>query len=93
MIQESSRREEDAKKNLKTIKYWINNAGINGGRRALRDVPVSQVEMVVKVNLIGTLLCTKVAMDIMAEQVRWVCGFSSVLLMIDPLLTTKTNLM
>jgi len=57
-----------AKKNLKTIKYWINNAGINGGRRALRDVPVSQVEMVVKVNLIGTLLCTKVAMDIMAEQ-------------------------
>lgn len=58
-----------AKKKLGVIEYWINNAGVNGGRRALRDVPVSQVEMVVKVNLLGTLLCTKVAMDIMAQQV------------------------
>ena len=58
-----------AKEKLGTINYWINNAGVNGGRRALRDVPVSQVEMVVKVNLLGILLCTKVAMDIMAEQV------------------------
>jgi chlorophyll(ide) b reductase len=59
-----------AKDNLGTVGYWINNAGVNGGRRALRDVPVSQVEQVVKVNLLGTLLGTKVAMDIMAEQVR-----------------------
>ena len=58
-----------AKDNLGTVNYWINNAGVNGGRRALRDVPVSQVELVVKVNLLGVLLCTKVAMDIMAEQV------------------------
>jgi chlorophyll(ide) b reductase len=58
-----------AKGKLGTVKYWINNAGVNGGRRALRDVPVSQVELVVKVNLLGVLLCTKVAMDIMAEQV------------------------
>lgn len=59
---------EFAKKNMGTIKYWINNAGVNGGRRALRDVPVSQVELVVKVNLLGILLCTKTAMDIMADQ-------------------------
>ena len=58
-----------AKEKLGTVNYWINNAGVNGGRRALRDVPVSQVELVVKVNLLGVLLCTKVAMDIMAEQV------------------------
>lgn len=57
-----------AVKNLQTIQYWINNAGVNGGRRALQDVPISQVELVVKVNLLGTLLCTKVAMDIMANQ-------------------------
>lgn len=50
------------------IGYWINNAGVNGGRRALKEVPINQVETVVKVNLLGTLLCTKVAMDIMAEQ-------------------------
>lgn len=57
-----------AKSNLGTIGYWINNAGINGGRRALRDVQVSQVEAVVKVNLLGVLLCTKVAMAIMEQQ-------------------------
>lgn len=57
-----------AKEKLGTIGYWINNAGINGGRRALMDVPINQVEMVVKVNLLGILLSTKVAMDIMADQ-------------------------
>jgi chlorophyll(ide) b reductase len=39
-----------AKKNLGTVNYWINNAGVNGGRRDLRDVSISQVEMVVKVS-------------------------------------------
>jgi len=57
-----------AQEKMGTINFWINNAGVNGGRRALKDVPVEQVDMVVKVNLLGTLLCTKVAMDIMAEQ-------------------------
>lgn len=60
---------EFAKKNLGTVNYWINNAGVNGGRRDLRDVPISQVELVVKVNLLGTLLCTKAAMELMGEQV------------------------
>jgi len=59
---------EFAKKSLGNIKYWINNAGVNGGRRELRDVPINQVELVVKVNLLGVLLCSKVAMDIMGEQ-------------------------
>lgn len=58
-----------ATSNLETVNFWINNAGVNGGRRDLRDVPVSQVELVVKVNLMGTLLCTKAAMEIMGEQV------------------------
>lgn len=66
-----------AKKNLGTVNYWINNAGVNGGRRDLRDVPISQVELVVKVNLMGTLLCTKAAMDIMGEQVRILRSFCS----------------
>lgn len=53
---------------LGKVGYWINNAGINGGRRALMDVPVQTVEAVVKVNLLGILLGTKVAMDVMANQ-------------------------
>jgi NAD(P)-dependent dehydrogenase (short-subunit alcohol dehydrogenase family) len=58
-----------ATKSLGTVGYWINNAGVNGGRRALSDVPISQVELVVKVNLMGTLLCTKAALDLMGAQV------------------------
>lgn len=57
-----------AKDKLGTVTHWINNAGVNGGRRDLRDVPISQVELVVKVNLMGTLLCTKVALDLMGKQ-------------------------
>lgn len=57
-----------AKEKLGTIGYWINNAGVNGGRRDLRDVPFAQVELVVKVNLLGVLYGTKVAMDIMGQQ-------------------------
>eukprot|EP00527_Entomoneis_sp_CCMP2396_P006924 CAMPEP_0198154516 /NCGR_PEP_ID=MMETSP1443-20131203/68638_1 /TAXON_ID=186043 /ORGANISM="Entomoneis sp., Strain CCMP2396" /LENGTH=298 /DNA_ID=CAMNT_0043821195 /DNA_START=188 /DNA_END=1084 /DNA_ORIENTATION=+ len=59
---------EFAKSNLNTIGYWINNAGINGGRRDLRDVSMNMVETVIKVNLLGILFCTKVAMDILGEQ-------------------------
>jgi len=57
-----------AKENLGTIHHWINNAGINGGRRSLLDVPTSQVELVVKVNLLGILLCTKEAISILSSQ-------------------------
>ena len=39
-----------AKENLGTVTQWINNAGVNGGRRALVDVSYAQVEMVVKVS-------------------------------------------
>lgn len=59
---------EFAKEKMGKIGYWINNAGINGGRRALTEVPFKEVELVVKVNLLGILYGTKVAMDIMAEQ-------------------------
>ena len=57
-----------AKQKLGNIGYWVNNAGINGGRRALSELTMQQVETVVKVNLLGIFYCTKVAMDIMGEQ-------------------------
>jgi len=57
-----------AQTQLGKIGYWINNAGINGGRRSFMEVPMSTVELVVKVNLMGVLMGTKVAMDIMKEQ-------------------------
>lgn len=57
-----------AQTQIGTVHYWVNNAGINGGRRSFLDVPISVVEAVVKVNLIGVLLCTQVAIKLMQQQ-------------------------
>ncbi|KAJ1619457.1 hypothetical protein T492DRAFT_1085242 [Pavlovales sp. CCMP2436] len=59
---------EFAKEKLGTVGWWINNAGINGGRRPFVDVPIKAVEAVVKVNLLGVLYCTQVAIKLMHEQ-------------------------
>lgn len=59
---------EFAKEKLKTIGYWINNAGINGGRRPFTEVPMGAIEAVVKVNLLGVLYGTHVAIKLMQEQ-------------------------
>jgi len=50
------------------VHYWINNAGINGGRRPFTSLSTSTVEAVVKVNLVGVLVCTKVALELMQNQ-------------------------
>jgi len=57
-----------AKDSIGTVHYWINNAGINGGRRPFTTLSTGAVEAVVKVNLIGVLLCTKVALEVMQAQ-------------------------
>ena len=57
-----------AKENIGTVHYWINNAGINGGRRPFTSLSTNAVEAVVRVNLIGVLLCTKVALEVMQAQ-------------------------
>lgn len=59
---------EFAQEKLGTIHYWINNAGINGGRRSFDSLGYKTIEAVVKVNLLGTLYCTQVALKIMKEQ-------------------------
>ena len=57
-----------AKDKIGIVHYWINNAGINGGRRPFTSLSTSTVESVIKVNLVGVLLCTKVAMELMQSQ-------------------------
>ena len=59
---------EFASEKLGTVHYWINNAGINGGRRPFTEVPTTVVEAVVKVNLVGLLLCTHAAIQMMQQQ-------------------------
>lgn len=52
----------------RVVHYWVNNAGINGGRRAFTELSTGTIEAVVKVNLLGTLLCTQEAMKLMMGQ-------------------------
>lgn len=59
---------EFTKKNIGVVHYWINNAGINGGRRRFTELSQEMVEAVVKVNLGGILLCTHAAMCMMEQQ-------------------------
>lgn len=56
------------KQKLRVVHYWINNAGINGGRRRFTEVPAEMVETVMRVNLGGILLCTRIAMEMMEQQ-------------------------
>jgi len=57
------------KEKIRIVHYWINNAGINGGRRRFTELSPEEVEAVLKVNLGGILLCTHFAMKMMEEQV------------------------
>lgn len=50
------------------VHYWINNAGINGGRRRFSEISAETLEAVVKVNLGGIILCTHAAMKMMEQQ-------------------------
>ncbi|CAK0859965.1 unnamed protein product, partial [Prorocentrum cordatum] len=59
---------EFVKSKVGVVHYWINNAGINGGRRKFSEIPAETIEAVVKVNLGGILLCTHAAMKMMEDQ-------------------------
>jgi len=56
------------KNEIGTVHYWINNAGINGGRRRFTELSMEEVEAVLRVNLGGILLCTHAAMTMMEQQ-------------------------
>lgn len=56
------------KDSIGVVHYWINNAGINGGRRRFTDLSVEEVTKVVNVNLGGIVICTHVAMKMMEDQ-------------------------
>jgi len=59
---------EFVKESIGTVHHWVNNAGINGGRRRFTELSPETIEAVVKVNLSGVLLCTHAAMKLMQEQ-------------------------
>lgn len=51
------------------IDYWINNAGVANPTKAyLDELPVDEIDFVIRTNLTGTILATKVALNLMKEQ-------------------------
>jgi len=57
-----------AKSNLGTVHKWINNAGVNGGRRHFDELEYNDIAKVVNVNLLGALYCTNAAMKLLQQQ-------------------------
>ncbi|CAH8392024.1 unnamed protein product [Eruca vesicaria subsp. sativa] len=57
-----------AVKELGSINIWINNAGTNKGFRPLLDFTEEDIKQIVSTNLIGSILCTRGAMEVMSRQ-------------------------
>lgn len=57
-----------AVKELGSINIWINNAGTNKGFRPLLEFTEEDIKQIVSTNLIGSILCTRGAMDVMSRQ-------------------------
>ncbi|KAL9252554.1 putative chlorophyll(ide) b reductase NYC1, chloroplastic [Drosera capensis] len=53
---------------LGTINIWINNAGVNKGFRPLLEFSNEDIEQIVSTNLVGSILCTREAMQVMRGQ-------------------------
>lgn len=59
---------EFVKESIGIVNFWINNAGINGGRKRFSEIPIETLKAVVDVNLGGIVLCTHYAMRLMEQQ-------------------------
>ncbi|KAL3532449.1 hypothetical protein ACH5RR_005970 [Cinchona calisaya] len=57
-----------AVKELGSIDIWVNNAGTNKGFRPLLQFSDDDIQQIVSTNLVGSILCTREAMQIMQSQ-------------------------
>lgn len=57
-----------AKAKLGRVDVWINNAGYSGSFQAFSDASPAQLQQVVSTNMLGSLLCTRAAMQLMHKQ-------------------------
>uniref|UniRef100_J3KXW4 chlorophyll(ide) b reductase n=2 Tax=Oryza brachyantha TaxID=4533 RepID=J3KXW4_ORYBR len=57
-----------ARDELGSIDIWINNAGTNKGFRPLVNFSDEDISQIVSTNLVGSLLCTREAMNVMQYQ-------------------------
>lgn len=50
------------------VDVWINNAAYSGSFQSFVESEPEQIEQVVTTNLLGTIMCTKLATKIFAKQ-------------------------
>ncbi len=55
-------------KNVDTIDFWINNAGVNQPDRPIWELNTSDINRLIDIDLKGTILCSKLIMPIMIKQ-------------------------
>lgn len=58
----------ETKSNFGVIDIWINNAGINQPDKAIWELSESAIDAILQVDLKGTILCSKLAMEEMIKQ-------------------------
>ncbi|KAL8480136.1 hypothetical protein ACS0TY_026894 [Phlomoides rotata] len=57
-----------AVRELGSIDIWVNNAGTNKGFRPLVQFTDDDIQQIVSTNLVGSILCTRGALQIMSNQ-------------------------
>lgn len=58
----------ESKKELNTIDYWINNAGVNQPEKPIYELSKKEIDLVLNVDLHGAIYGSKVAFKNMKEQ-------------------------
>ena len=55
-------------KEVDSIDYWINNAGVNQPDKPIWEVDSKVIDRLIDIDLKGTILCSKAIMNVMKKQ-------------------------
>ena len=56
------------KEKFESIDIWINNAGVNQPEKAIWELSENEIDMVLNVDLKGTIMCSKLIMEEMSKN-------------------------
>lgn len=59
---------DNVKEEVKTIDFWINNAGVNQPNKPIWEVDKETINRLIDIDLKGTILCSKLIMKVMIKQ-------------------------